>query len=246
MDSVIKPLIDKITSPLLLVGLLAFGILVYSVMHFFFKATKDAWIERVKSFKPFKGKDEFTYTIKDLKSHKVFGKLERLKMHRHEFETHGKFDKLKTDAFNFFLEAKLDSTAAHLIKIVNEASNELNRMELRSLIDRGFENCNDSLKCKMYDKLTGENNPDRVSPLTANKIIEKFFNVREVAMNKYGDTFDDIFSEPTFENNYQIINVVLFVTHIESNDMINACIEAFNEVNGVFMKIENERKKRRD
>lgn len=246
MDKIISSLIDKISSPLIIVGLLVLLGIVYILFKFFFKATKDAWVEKVKSFNVmnfFKKKEElkdgFKYTIQDLKQHKVFSKLKRLKEHEHKFYTHGVFDELKTKAFKIFLTAKMDSTIEHINKIIDEATNDLSELALRNLIDMRFEDCNDNLSCKMRQHFTDVNNPERIPDKTADKIIDKFLSVREAAMNMYEETFDDIFSTPTFENNFQLLNVVLFVVHIESKDMLDACIEAFESVNGDFMKIKN-------
>ena len=139
-SSNLEVILKEIDSSLLVVGLLFLLSVLYILFKFFFKATKEAWVERVKYFdfikffKKFKKDEPFKYTIQDLKKHKVFGKLKRLKDYEYNFYTHGEFDELKTKAFNIFLNAKIDSTIQHIMKIIDEATNDLSELSLRSFM----------------------------------------------------------------------------------------------------------------
>jgi len=201
----------------------------------FFKTTKDAWIERIKSAKSIisiGGSEK--YTISDLENHKVFSKLDRFKKYNKRFLTHGEYDETKTKAFKVFLDSKLESTKDCIKYIIKHSNNKMSRLELRNLIDTAFLNHDKELEQKMILKFTG----DGLSKLNTAMLVDKFFSIRELAMDKYSDAFDDVFSTPTFDDNKHILNVIFFLIHIESQDIVEACVEAFESVNGIFKDIE--------
>jgi hypothetical protein len=224
---------DLITNPKILLftvlGLITIRVVVYS----FFKNTKFAWEKAILSIdwkSLFKRRKDFEYGIEDLKDHKLFNKLKNLKETKRVFYTHGEIDKSKSLAFEFFIKTRLDTTKKCILEIIDKSSNDMNVLELRSLIDKNFALSNIQIEAEMIKKFID----DGLRKSEAYDLFNKFSDIRENSIKKYEELFDDIFSTPTFENNFQLLNVILFVLHINSEEMVNDSVKAFEKVNGIF------------
>ena len=173
---------------------------------------------------------EMRKPISSLVTHRCLRKLERLKNRTHEFKTHGEIDHSKAAAFKVFLESKMDSTIQHINKIISKATYDMDKDTLRSLVETCFDACNKNVKCKMESRFINEG----LAKKEAEKLTAKFLELREYAMESYGEVFDEVFQEDN-TSNYETLRQVLLLIHVESNGMVDACIGAFEHINGAFM-----------
>lgn len=217
---------------------LFFGVLLLGIWLITIWTLRDAFKEKIKNFKLFKSPIEIRfkhkYKIKDLKNHELFAHLESLKYNSYVFYTHDEPDMSKTRAFQDFLNAKMSSTIEHTKKILDESTESMDPVELRHLIETNFNKCNCNVEKLMMEKFEKKG----LSLEHRRMLIDKFLSVRQVAMDNYSKTFTSIFNSRTFNSNYEILNTILFVIHNEGIQMVSACIEAFEEINGAFIGVD--------
>jgi len=168
--------------------------------------------------------------IMELYNHRCIYKLQALKNHKHEFYTEGELDRPKTIAFEIFLRTKMESTIDHIRQIVTKATHDMNKTQLRGLVQECFGNCNTNVEQKMINTFIKK----QVNEKESFELVSKFLEVREVAMESYSEVFDEVFGED-FEDNYSMLQMVFLLIHIESQGMVQACIDAFEHINGAFL-----------
>ena len=225
MEGVFELIIDKIGNPYLL-GL----IMILMIVLFFLKTGINNFLSNVNIFK---GKEN-KYNLKDLSKHDLFNELEIHKRQRFEFETHGKDDLTKALIFKDFLDAKLTSTSKNMLRISSEASDEMTKQDLKAHVNQCFNDCNQCLE-KELKKVFIEKGFDLKN---SEIIIEKFYAVRESALEKYSRRIDSIFACDFYDNNFQLILALYEVIAFEIDDIVQHSHETFIEVNGMFYELE--------
>lgn len=239
MKEVSSFLAENIDSPTLLGALF--------ILCWFLWITKGAWSEVIKKSDPLNKLFEHLggiafkkkHSIKELHNHSVFNQLENLKSCSHVFKTYEEDDWHKTVAFREFLESKMESTKVHIHKIIDEASPNMNKIELRNLIGQRFNDCNCNLEEIMMERFHNSGLSKKDSII----LMDKFLGLRTMAVNNYSKTFDGVFSDQALSTNYHILTCVFHLLHNEGIRMVDDCIMAFEEVNGAFMKIKYADKK---
>jgi len=106
----------------------------------------------------------------------------------------------------------------------------MNKTQLRGLVQECFGNCNTNVEQKMINTFIKK----QVNEKESFELVSKFLEVREVAMESYSEVFDEVFGED-FEDNYSMLQMVFLLIHIESQGMVQACIDAFEHINGAFL-----------
>ena len=225
MEGIFELIIDKIGNPYLL-GL----IMILMMVLFFLKTGINNFLSNVNIFK---GKEN-KYNLKDLSKHDLFNELEIHKRQRFEFETHGKDDLTKALIFKDFLDAKLTSTSKNMLRISSEASDEMTKQDLKAHVNQCFNDCNQCLE-KELKKVFIEKGFDLKN---SEIIIEKFYAVRESALEKYSRRIDSIFACDFYDNNFQLILALYEVIAFEIDDIVQHSHETFIEVNGMFYELE--------
>jgi len=228
LEQIVSEIIDKISNPLILVFILIF----FSLL-FFLRKGLNTFLSKVDPSQIFKGKEN-KYNLKDLSKHDLFNELEIHKRQRFEFETHGKDDITKALIFKDFLEAKLNSTSKNMLRISSESTDEMTKQDLKAHVNQCFNDCNqcleEELKKVFIEKGFDLNNSE--------VIIEKFYAVRESALEKYSRRIDSIFACDFYENNFQLILALYEVIAFEIDDIVQHSHETFIEVNGMFYELE--------
>jgi hypothetical protein len=234
LNKVLDALVELDVNPTYLLGA-SFLIVMWFLTIWVFR---DAIKEKIKTIKiptPIQIRFRFKYKIKDLKIHPVFSHLNDLYKHNtHIFYTDGEPDLSKTRAFQDFLEVKMNSTIKHTKLILDKANESMDPLELRELIIGCFDRCNCNVETEMLDIFESKN----ISPKYSKMLIEKFLEVRQVAMDNYGKTFDSIFNHRTFNSNYEYLNTILFIIQNEGIQMVDACIKSFEHINGAFKDLD--------
>lgn len=225
MEGVFELIIDKIGNPYLL-GL----IMILMMVLFFLKTGINNFLSNVNIFK---GKEN-KYNLKDLSKHDLFNELEIHKRQKFEFETHGKDDITKALIFKDFLDAKLTSTSKNMLRISSEANDEMTKQDLKAHVNQCFNDCNQCLEEELKKLFIAKGFDLKHS----NIIIEKFYAVRESALEKYSRRIDSIFACDFYENNFQLILALYEVIAFEIDDIVQHSHETFIEVNGMFYELE--------
>ena len=215
------------------------------VILFFIYTTKSGWIKVVESLQLTKFSINIGFgsivnyiarkKIKKLYNHPVFARLEYAKGNDHIFFTHGEVDEAKTKAFQDFLKVKMDSTKKYMTIILNKASAKAHdEIELRNLIATEFNYCNCNLEFKMIEKYKAAG----LSTKDAEVLMSKFLKLRKIALDNYGQTFDNVFADPAFNTNYLYLSVVYHLVHNEILEIVNTSIKVFEDINGAFIQTE--------
>ena len=225
MEGVFELIIDKIGNPYLL-GL----IMILMMVLFFLKTGINNFLSNVNIFK---GKEN-KYNLKDLSKHDLFNELEIHKRQKFEFETHGKDDITKALIFKDFLDAKLTSTSRNMLRISSEASDEMTKQDLKAHVNQCFNDCNQCLEEELKNVFIEKGFDLKNSEI----IIEKFYAVRESALEKYSRRIDSIFACDFYDNNFQLILALYEVIAFEIDDIVHHSHETFIEVNGMFYELE--------
>ena len=228
MEQIVSEIIDKISNPLILVFILIF----FSLL-FFLRKGLNAFLSKVDPSHIFKAKDN-KYNLKDLSKHDLFNELELHKRQRFEFETHGKDDLTKALIFKDFLDAKLTSTSKNMLRISSEASDEMTKQDLKAHVNQCFNDCNQCLEEELKNVFIEKGFDLKNSEI----IIEKFYAVRESALEKYSRRIDSIFACDFYDNNFQLILALYEVIAFEIDDIVQHSHETFIEVNGMFYELE--------
>lgn len=229
MEEIVSEIIEKISNPLILVFILVFFSLLY-----FLKNGLNTFLSKVDPSQIFKTKKDHKYNLTDLSKHDLFNELEIHKRHRFEFETHGKDDVTKALIFRDFLNAKLSSTSQNMLRISSEATGEMTKQDLKAHVNQCFNDCNQCLE-KELKKVFIEKGFDLQH---SEVIIEKFYAVRESALEKYSRRIDSIFACDFYENNFQLILALYEVIAFEIDDIVQHSHATFVEVNGMFYELD--------
>ena len=142
MEGLLELIIDKISNPTILVGILIF----ISIMYFWSKGM-NTFLGKINPkdiFNLFKRKKK-KYTLKDLSNHDLFTEIEYNKRIKYDFYTHDELDITKSLIFSDFLVIKMNSTRDNMLRISSEADG-MTRQELKHHIDKCFIDCNDCLE----------------------------------------------------------------------------------------------------
>jgi len=174
------------------------------------------------------------YKIADLKNHALFAELESYKSFRKDFQTHGEFDESKTKIFNDFLELKLTSTSANMMSISELATADMDREALKTLVLNSFNDCNKELQCTLVTRFVnkGLNRDD------ANMVLDKFYIVRQNAMDKYKRRIDSIFGCSYYQTNFHLVLAIYEMIAFEIEDITEHSVETFESINGAFMDLD--------
>ncbi len=228
MEGLIESIINKISSPAMLSVILIFSITLY-----FLRKGINEFIGKIKPKDLFKRRKTL-YRIKDLCNHDLFNELEIAKLYSYEFETNGETDITKGLVFKDFIDVKLTSTKKNMLKISQEATNEMTKQELKAHVNNCFNNCNDclgkNLKRTFIDK--------GLSEKSAEMVLMKFFLIRSRALKRYNKRLESIFACDFYENNFQLILALYEVIAYEIDDIISNSYETFVEINGMFYGLE--------
>ena len=206
----------------------------FSVTLYFLSKGLNSFLSKISPKDFFKKKVGYTYSISDLSKHDLFNELEIHKRHRFEFETHGEDDLTKALIFKDFLEAKLSATSENMLKISSEATNEMSKQELKQHVNNCFNSCNICLEDNLRIVFA-----EKGFDLEHSKIIvDKFYSVRESALERYSRRIDSIFACDFYENNFQLILALYKVIAFEIDDIVHHSHETFTEINGMFFNME--------
>ncbi len=224
MEGLIESIINKISSPAMLSVILIFSITLY-----FLRKGINTFISNINVKDLFRRRKTL-YRIKDLCNHDLFNELEIAKLYSYEFETNGETDITKGLVFKDFIDVKLTSTKKNMLKISQEATNEMTKQELKAHVNNCFNNCNDclgkNLKRTFIDK--------GLSEKSAEMVLMKFFLIRSRALKRYNKRLESIFACDFYENNFQLILALYEVIAYEIDDIISNSYETFVEINGMF------------
>ena len=224
MEGLFEAIINKISSPAMLSVILIFSITLY-----FLRKGINEFISNIKVKDLFRRRKTL-YRIKDLCNHDLFNELEIAKLYSYEFETNGETDITKALVFKDFIDVKLTSTKKNMLKISQEANNEMTKQELKAHVNNCFNDCNDclgkNLKRTFIDK--------GLSEKSAELVLMKFFLIRSRALKRYNKRLESIFACDFYENNFQLILALYEVIAYEIDDIISNSYETFVEINGMF------------
>jgi len=229
LEELASQIVEKISNPTTLVFILIF----FSLLYFLRKGL-NTFLSKIEPSQILRRKKKHKYNLTDLAKHDLFNELEIHKRQRFEFETHGKDDLTKALIFKDFLEAKLTSTSKNMLKISSEATNEMSKQELKSHVNQCFNDCNKCLEEELQRVFTSKGLDLQHSKL----VIEKFYAVRESALEKYSRRIDSIFGCDFYENNFQLILALYEVIAFEIDDVVQHSHETFIEINGMFYELE--------
>ena len=121
-----------------------------------------------------------------------------------------------------------------MLRISSEASDEMTKQDLKAHVNQCFNDCNQCLE-KELKKVFIEKGFDLKN---SEIIIEKFYAVRESALEKYSRRIDSIFACDFYDNNFQLILALYEVIAFEIDDIVQHSHETFIEVNGMFYELE--------
>ena len=224
MEGLFEAIINKISSPAMLSVILIFSITLY-----FLRKGINEFISNINVKDLFRRR-KYKYNIKDLCNHDLFNELEIAKLYSYEFETNGETDITKALVFKDFIDVKLTSTKKNMLKISQEANNEMTKQELKAHVNNCFNDCNDclgkNLKRTFIDK--------GLSEKSAELVLMKFFLIRSRALKRYNKRLESIFACDFYENNFQLILALYEVIAYEIDDIISNSYETFVEINGMF------------
>ena len=229
MEEIASEIIEKISSPIILVFILVF----FSLLYFLRKGL-NTFLSKVDPAQIFKTKKTNKYSLIDLSKHDLFNELEIHKRQKFEFETHGKDDVTKALIFKDFLEAKLTSTSKNMLRISSESTEEMTKQDLKAHVNQCFNDCNQCLEDELKKVFIEKGFDLQHSEI----IIEKFYAVRESALVKYSRRIDSIFACDFYENNFQLILALYEVIAFEIDDIVQNSHATFVEVNGMFYELE--------
>jgi hypothetical protein len=238
MNELWKELSTKIESQILAAVLLLTALVFALTQKTWNFILKNTYIKIVKFLSGFKLvnikklSSEIQKPISGLKSHRCLYRLDKLKDINHKFKTNGEIDHSKNKAFKVFLQAKAESTISHIVKILDTATYDMDKGQLRGLVQSCFKDCNDNVECSMQRHFIEEGLPKK----EAVKLTSKFLDLRNVVMETYDEVFDEVFQEDN-TSNYETLRQVLLLIQVESNGMVEACIRAFEYINGAFKDI---------
>lgn len=218
---------------------------IISVAITFFTLTKSAWIKLISSInvdsiiklfssiKISRGV-KFDYSIKDLKMHDMFSELDSYKTYTHTFKSYHVVDETKTKVFKDFLNIKIENTAENIMSISQEANSKMSKATLKHLVHAAFNTCNLTLDKKLEDHFISKG----LTKDTARVVIDKFFVIRQEAMERYERRIESIFACPFYETNFQLILAVYEMVAFELDDIIKHTVRTFESVNGLFFELE--------
>jgi len=224
MESLFEVIINKISSPIMLSVILIFSITLY-----FLRKGINEFISNINVKDLFRRR-KYKYNIKDLCNHDLFNELEIAKLYSYEFETNGKTDITKGLVFKDFIDVKLTSTKKNMLKISQEANNEMTKQELKAHVNNCFNDCNDCLGKNLKRTFINKG----LSEKSAEMVLMKFFLIRSRALKRYNKRLESIFACDFYENNFQLILALYEVIAYEIDDIISNSYETFVEINGMF------------
>ena len=227
MEALLQSAIEQISDPILLTLIVVSVAFIYN--------TKDAW-SKVVSKISFTKKKRYKYDIKSLGRHHVFTEIERQKQYRASFISHNIIDVTKGKVFHDFLQIKMNSTAQHLRYILEQVTEETTRADVRYIVDSRFSDCNRNvgrqLKIKFKEKGLSEE--------VADTVINKFFDIRQDTIERFGRKFDSVFACDYYESNFSILLAIFENSAWEVEDAKNHLVAAFESVNGMFLELDYE------
>jgi hypothetical protein len=221
-------IISGIHNPFVLGGVISFVTFIY--------LTKDSWTEVVSKIGTKSDLQKTKYKISDLTNHDLFHELKVYKTFKINYFTHEKFDETKTKIFHDFLQMKIDITSKNMMEICENATNEMSKVELKSLINESFDSCNIELEKKLVRQFKDKG----LSPKDAEIIMSKFYNIRKHSMKKYNKRIDSIFACDFYQTNFDLILALYEVIASEIEDVVEHGKEAFDYVNGTFYNLKYE------
>jgi len=224
MESLFEAIINKISSPIMLSVILIFSITLY-----FLRKGINEFISNINVKDLFRRR-KYKYNIKDLCNHDLFNELEIAKLYSYEFETNGETDITKGLVFKDFIDVKLTSTKKNMLKISQEANNEMTKQELKAHVNNCFNDCNDCLGKNLKRTFINKG----LSEKSAEMVLMKFFLIRSRALKRYNKRLESIFACDFYENNFQLILALYEVIAYEIDDIISNSYETFVEINGMF------------
>ncbi len=224
MEGLFEAIINKISSPAMLSVILIFSITLY-----FLRKGINEFIGKIKPKDLFKRRKTL-YRIKDLCNHDLFNELEIAKLYSYEFETNGETDITKGLVFKDFIDVKLTSTKKNMLRISQEATNEMTKQELKAHVNNCFNDCNDCLGKNLKRTFINKG----LSEKSAEMVLMKFFLIRSRALKRYNKRLESIFACDFYENNFQLILALYEVIAYEIDDIISNSYETFVEINGMF------------
>jgi len=224
MESLFEVIINKISSPIMLSVILIFSITLY-----FLRKGINEFISNINVKDLFRRR-KYKYNIKDLCNHDLFNELEIAKLYSYEFETNGETDITKGLVFKDFIDVKLTSTKKNMLKISQEANNEMTKQELKAHVNNCFNDCNDCLGKNLKRTFINKG----LSEKSAEMVLMKFFLIRSRALKRYNKRLESIFACDFYENNFQLILALYEVIAYEIDDIISNSYETFVEINGMF------------
>jgi hypothetical protein len=228
MEGFFEAVVNKISSPVILTV-----ILIFSITLFFLRKGINEVISKINPKDLFRRRKTL-YKIKDLCNHDLFNELEIAKLYSYEFETDGEVDVTKGLVFKDFIDVKLTSTKKNMLKISQEATNEMTKQELKAHVNNCFNDCNNCLG-ETLKKVFIEKGLNQKS---AELVLMKFFLIRSKALKRYNKRLESIFACDFYENNFQLILALYEVIAFEIDDIISASYETFIEINGMFYGLE--------
>jgi hypothetical protein len=192
-------------------------------------------------------REQLNLTPEKLKGHELFVELELQKhLLDRDFYTYGELDINKTRIFKIFVEEKMDSVVWSQTKMLDEYIAMLEKAKekgeiispdtLKNHILKSFINCDNSLECRLINRLDDIKVPDD----RINLIISKFKETRAETMKNYIHRIERMFSPKAnyFVSNEFLILSLFEVISFEIRGMIIDITEAFEDVNGTFMELE--------
>ena len=228
MEGLFEAIVNKISSPLMLTV-----VLMFSITLFLLRKGINTFISNI-TLKDLFRRRKYKYNIKDLCNHDLFNELEMAKLYSFEFETNGELDITKGLVFKDFIDVKLSSTQENMLKISQEATNEMTKQELKAHVNNCFNDCNNCLG-QTLKKVFIEKGLDQKS---AELVLMKFFLIRSRALKRYNKRLESLFACDYYENNFQLILAIYEVIAFEIDDIISNGYETFVEINGMFYGLE--------
>jgi len=228
MEGLFEAVVNKISSPILLIVMLLF----LAVLYFLSKGL-NAFISKINPKDLFRRRKTL-YKIKDLRNHDLFNELEIAKLYSFKFETNGELDVTKGLVFKDFIDVKLTSTKENMLRISQEATNEMTKQELKAHVNNCFNDCNNCLGVTLKKVFIEKG----LNQKSAELVLMKFFLIRSKALKRYNKRLESIFACDFYENNFQLILALYEVIAFEIDDIISASYETFVEINGMFYGLE--------
>jgi len=211
----------------------------------YFKWKKEYEDEKEEKEEKEDSREQLSLTIDKLYHHELFIELELQKRILDKvFETDGKVDISKTLVFEAFVEEKMNSVHWSQTRMLDTYKIEKEKLEkegleftnelLKTHILNWLMECDDNLECSLSSRLSDMGVPEDKILL----IIGKFGTVRSKTLKNYTHRIERMFSP---SGNYRLSNEFLILTmfeiiSFEISGMVRDITEAFDSVNGAFVK----------